>query len=179
MLSDITKPITLVQDTYIILVSVGFQQSLLLLAMEFLEERKSLFPIGASTISHLLLSDTDSLGPLFFNPNPNSPTPLFSSIIPSLHVPHHLLTEHYLLTSDPSILPFTTSTIAHLFDSTTEAVDDNVSHFLPNHIQLLKSPNIPKVVVIFPTGANVETIGFFMLGVKDSVLETRLDEPYI
>lgn len=153
-----------------------FQLSLLLLAMEFSEEWKSLFPIGASTVSNLLLhSDPDSLGPLFFNPNSNSPTPIFSSTIPSLHLPHNLLTERYLLTSDPSILPSTASTIAHLFDSTPELDDDNVSHFLHNRIQLLKCPNTPKAVVIFPTGANDETIGFFMLGVKDSLLETRLD----
>ncbi|WJX38341.1 hypothetical protein P8452_26013 [Trifolium repens] len=143
--------------------------------MEFSEEWKSLFPIGSSTVSPLLLSDPDSLGPLFFNPNPNSQTHLLSSTIPSLQLPHHLLTERYLLTSDPSILPSTASTIAPLFDSPDQLIDYNVSHFLYNRVQLLKCPDSPNVVVIFPTGVNDQNIGFFMLRVKDSALDTRLD----
>ncbi|GAU36390.1 hypothetical protein TSUD_151570 [Trifolium subterraneum] len=129
--------------------------------MEFSEEWKSLFPIGASTVSPLLLSNPDSLGPLFFNPNPNSQTHLVSSTIPSLQLPHHLLTERYLLTSDPSILPSTASTIAPLFDSPDQQIDYNVSHFLYNRIQLLKCPDSPNVVVIFPTGVNDQNVGSF------------------
>ncbi|CAK8566564.1 unnamed protein product [Lathyrus sativus] len=143
--------------------------------MEFSEEWKSIFPIGGSTVSPLLFSNPDSLGPVFFNPNPNSLTHLFSSTIPSLQLPHHLLTERYLVTSDPSILPSTASNIAPLFDSPHEVIDHNVSHFLYNRIQLLKCQGSPNVVVFFPTGGNDENIGFFMLRVKDSVLDTQLD----
>ncbi|CAL5203127.1 unnamed protein product [Lathyrus oleraceus] len=145
------------------------------MAMDFSEEWKSLFPIGGSTVSPLLFSNPDSLGPIFFNPNPNSLTHLFSSTIPSLQLPHHLLTERYLVTSDPSILPSTASNIAPLFDSPHEVIDHNVSHFLHNRIQLLKCRDSPNVVVFFPTGGNDENIGFFMLRVKDSMLDTRLD----
>ncbi|KAI5407473.1 hypothetical protein KIW84_053651, partial [Lathyrus oleraceus] len=117
------------------------------MAMDFSEEWKSLFPIGGSTVSPLLFSNPDSLGPIFFNPNPNSLTHLFSSTIPSLQLPHHLLTERYLVTSDPSILPSTASNIAPLFDSPHEVIDHNVSHFLHNRIQLLKCRDSPNVVV--------------------------------
>jgi hypothetical protein len=119
--------------------------------------------------------DPHSLGPIFFNLNPHSLTLPFSSIIPSLHLPHHLLTERCLLTPDPSILPTTASTIVPLFDSPIEVVDYDVSHFLYNRIQLLKCPDSPNIVVIFPTGVNDECVGFFMLRVKDSVLDTQLD----
>ncbi|XP_058733581.1 uncharacterized protein LOC131605215 [Vicia villosa] len=145
------------------------------MAREFSEEWKSLLPIGGSTVSPLLFSDPHSIGPIFFNPNPNLLTPLFSSTIPSLSLPHHLLTERYLVSSDPSILPSTASSIATLFDSPIEVIDHNVSHFLHNRINLLKCRDSPNVVILFPAGANDESIGFFMLRVKDSVLDTRLD----
>ncbi|XP_058730101.1 uncharacterized protein LOC131602110 [Vicia villosa] len=145
------------------------------MAREFSEEWKSLFPVGGSTVSPLLFSDPHSIGPIFFNPNPNSLTHLFSSTIPSLSLPHHLLTERYLVSSDPSILPSTASSIATLFDSPIQVIDHNVSQFLHNRIHLLKCRDSPNVVILFPTGANDESIGFFMLCVKDSLLETRLD----
>nr|XP_004495159.1 uncharacterized protein LOC101491542 [Cicer arietinum] len=152
--------------------------------MEFSEEWKSLFPISSATQSPLLLthSDSNSLGPLFFNPNPISLSLLYSSnsLFPPLHLPPHLLTNRFLSTSDPSILPSTASTVASLFHSPHQYNNNNnnttnVSHFLHNRIQLIQYPDSPNTLVFFPTGSNDEKIGFFMLGIKDSVLLTRFD----
>ncbi|XP_061357109.1 uncharacterized protein LOC133301492 [Gastrolobium bilobum] len=148
--------------------------------MEFSDEWKPFFPIGASTVSPLLLSDSESaemgLGPLLFNPDPHSLTLLFSStsLLPPLHLPPHLLPSRFLLSSDPSsVLPSTASSIASLFTSHHE--NDTGSYFLHTRIHLLKYPNCPNVVVFFPTGVNDEKVGFFMLHVKDSKLHIQLD----
>ncbi|KAL9296846.1 hypothetical protein ACSQ67_022742 [Phaseolus vulgaris] len=91
--------------------------------MELSEEWKSFFPVGSSTVAPLLLSNSPSLplGPLLFNPNPNSLSLLFSSpsLLPSLYCPPYLLPSRFLLSSHPpSILPSTASSIASLFSST-------------------------------------------------------------
>ncbi|KAK7345857.1 hypothetical protein VNO77_16470 [Canavalia gladiata] len=145
--------------------------------MEFSEEWKSFFPIGASTVSPLLQSHSDSLplGPLLFNPNPNpnSISLLFSSpsLYPPLHHPPHLLPSRFLHFS--SLLPSTASSVASLF--APQFQNDTASHFLRNRIHLLRYPHLPNVVVFFPTGPNDDKIGFFMLAVKDSRLHVQLD----
>ncbi|KAJ1385538.1 hypothetical protein SESBI_41603 [Sesbania bispinosa] len=143
--------------------------------MELSEEWKSLFPIGASTVSPLLLSDS-ALGPLIFNPKPHSLTLLFSStsLLPPLHLPPHLFPSRFLLSTEhSSILPSTASSVASLFGSHNE--NDSASYFLHNRIHILKYPDRPNVVVFFPTGTNDDKVGFFMLHVKDSELHIQLD----
>ncbi|KAK7272678.1 hypothetical protein RJT34_29425 [Clitoria ternatea] len=144
--------------------------------MEFSEEWKSIFPIGASTVSPLLSSSSPSLGPLLFKPNPHALTLLFSSpsLLPSLHLPPHLLPTRFLISSEPfSILPSTASSLSPL--SSSPLLNDAASHFLRNRFHLLHYPHLPNVLVFFPTGPNDEKIGFFLLGVKDSQLHVELD----
>ncbi|KAJ1407323.1 Tetratricopeptide-like helical domain superfamily [Sesbania bispinosa] len=140
------------------------------------EEWKSLFPIGASTVSPFLLSDS-ALGPLIFNPKPHSLTLLFSStsLLPPLHLPPHLFPSRFLFSTEkPSILPSTASSVASLFGSHHE--NDSASYFLHNRIHILKYPDRPNIVVFFPTGTNDDKVGFFMLHVKDSELHIQLDK---
>ncbi|XP_057422806.1 uncharacterized protein LOC130716820 [Lotus japonicus] len=144
--------------------------------MEFSEEWKTLFPIGASTVSPLLLSDSNATGPLFFNPIPHSLTFLLSSTspLPPLHLPPHLLPSRFLASSDPSsILPSSASSIASLFASDNE--NCNASFFLRNRVHLLRYPDRPNAVVLFPTGANDENIGFFMVYAEDSEVQFQVD----
>ena len=56
--------------------------------MDFSEEWKSIWPISSVFTPPLLISSKPSLGPLFFNPSPNTLTPLFSK--PSFSFPPHL-----------------------------------------------------------------------------------------
>ncbi|TKY52670.1 taf1c protein [Spatholobus suberectus] len=150
--------------------------------MELSEEWKSFFPIGASTVSPLLLSHSHShslpLGPLLFNPNPHTLSLLFSSpsLLPSLHLPPHLLPSRFLLSSHPpSILPSTASSVASLFAPPSPHQNDTASPFLRNRIHLLNYPHRPNAVVFFPTGANDDKLGFFMLALKDARLHVHLD----
>ncbi|XP_029130308.1 uncharacterized protein LOC109813936 [Cajanus cajan] len=140
--------------------------------MELSEEWKSFFPIAASTVSPLLQSHSHSLplGPLLFNPNPNPLSLLFSSLLPSLHLPPHLLPSRFLLTS--SLLPSTASSIASLF---SPHQNDAAPPFLRNRIHLLSYPHSPNVLVFFPTGPNDDKIAFFLLTVKDARLHVQLD----
>ncbi|OIW06836.1 hypothetical protein TanjilG_03731 [Lupinus angustifolius] len=144
--------------------------------MEFSEEWKSWFPIGAggSTVPLLLHSNPSKLGPLFFNPKPNSITQIISSLslIPSLHLPPHLLPSRFLVSSNPSsILPSTASSISQRFSQ-----NDTVSYFIHNRIQTLNYPNGSNVVLFFPTGDNDDQVGFVMVSVMGSKLRVVVDE---
>ncbi|MED6215714.1 hypothetical protein PIB30_000720 [Stylosanthes scabra] len=147
--------------------------------MEFSQEWRSFFPIGTpggSTVAPLLLSQptTTTLGPLKFNSNPNSLTPLFScsSFFPSpLHLPPILSTSRFL--SSQSLLPSTASSLSSFAQN--DAVPPSSSSFLTNRLHLLTYPHHKKAVVFFPTGPNDDKIGFFMLSVTDSKLQLHLD----
>ncbi|RDY07319.1 Protein SPIRRIG, partial [Mucuna pruriens] len=145
-------------------------------AMDLSEEWKSLFPIGASSVSPLLLSNSLPLGPLLFNPNPNpnSMNIVLSSpsLIPSIHLPPHLLPTRFLLSSNPpSILPSTASSVASLFTPQ----NDTASSFLRNRIHLLNYPDRPNAVLFFPTGPNDDKLAFFTLSLNNARLHIHLD----
>ena len=146
--------------------------------MELSEEWKSFFPVGSSTVAPLLLSNSPSLplGPLLFNPNPNSLSLLFSSpsLLPSLYCPPYLLPSRFLLSSHPpSILPSTASSIASLFSSTHQ--NDAAPPFLHNRLHLLTYPHCPYALLLFPAGSNDHKLAFFTLRFKDSRFHTQLD----
>ncbi|QCD88102.1 hypothetical protein DEO72_LG3g2642 [Vigna unguiculata] len=146
--------------------------------MELSEEWKSFFPVGSSTVAPLLLSNSPSLplGPLLFNPNPNSLSLLFSStsLLPSLHYAPYLLPSRFLLSSHPSsILPSTASSIASLFSSTHQ--NDAASPFLRNRLHLLTYPHRPYALILFPAGDNDHKLAFFTLRFEDSRFHTQLD----
>ncbi|KAK7270063.1 hypothetical protein RIF29_22948 [Crotalaria pallida] len=143
-------------------------------ALEFSHQWKSWFPIGpgGSTVPPLLHSNPSSLGPLFFNPNPDTLSLILSSLslIPSLHLPPHLLPSRFLLSS--SIPPSTASSFSHHF-----CQNDTASYFLHNRLQTLNYPNCPNVLLFFPTGPNDDQLGFFMLSVdNNSNVRRTLDE---
>ncbi|MED6108852.1 hypothetical protein PIB30_028052 [Stylosanthes scabra] len=147
--------------------------------MEFSQEWRSFFPIGmpgGSTITPLLLSQptTSTLGPLKFNSNPDSLTPLFSSssFFPSpLHLPPILSPSRFL--SAQSLLPSTASSLSSFAQN--DAVSPSSSSFLANRLHLLTYQHHKNAVVFFPTGPNDDKIGFFMLSVTDSKLQLHLD----
>ncbi|CAJ1947447.1 unnamed protein product [Sphenostylis stenocarpa] len=146
--------------------------------MELSEEWKSFLPVGSSTVSPLHLSNSPSLplGPLLFNPNPNSLSLLFSSpsLLPSLHLPPHLLPSRFLLSSHPpSILPSTASSVASLFSSPNQ--NDAASPFLRNRLHLLTYPHRPYALLFFPAGDNDHKLAFFTLRFKDSRFHIQLD----
>ncbi|KAI4313176.1 hypothetical protein L6164_026175 [Bauhinia variegata] len=141
----------------------------------FSEEWKSCFPISVSSAPPLLLSGTSAqpiLGPLFFNPKPESLTHLFSSpsLLPPLHPPSELSLTRFLVTSSPdsSVLLSTASSVASLFGSQYQ--NDG---FLYNRLEFLKYPDKNCVVVFFPTGVNSEKVGFLVLYVKGSDLRVH------
>ncbi|GLU10376.1 hypothetical protein SLE2022_271860 [Rubroshorea leprosula] len=111
--------------------------------MELSDEWKSQFPIRTSFKPPLLLSSS-SLGPLCFNPKPNTPPePLFSS--PSLFPPilnptPQLSLSRFLSTSS---LPLSTAhSIASLFGASSYHHDPAATSFLfHNRLRLLHCPD--------------------------------------
>ncbi|KAL1330570.1 hypothetical protein HN51_047813 [Arachis hypogaea] len=145
--------------------------------MEFSQEWRSFFPVGTpggSTVAPLLLSEptTTTLGPLKFNPNPNSLTPLFSSsslFSSLLHLPPILSPSRFL--SSHSLLPSTASSLSSFAQNDAASPS---SYFLTNRLHLLAYPDRKTAVVFFPTGLNDDKIGFFMLSVTNSKLQVHL-----
>ncbi|KAF5460106.1 hypothetical protein F2P56_020000, partial [Juglans regia] len=138
-----------------------------LLSMDCSSEWKSLFPATAVFNSPLLLSGPSSrqtLGPLVFNPKPQTLTHLFSSqsLLPhSLSPPPHLSLPKFLLTS--SIPPSTSSSVSSLVGHHAAHQNDAASHLLHNRLSFLQQPNSKSVIVFFPTGVNSEQVGFLVL----------------
>ncbi|KAG6672766.1 hypothetical protein I3842_16G075900 [Carya illinoinensis] len=136
--------------------------------MDYSSEWKSLFPVSVVFSPPLLLSGPSSreaLGPLFFNPKPQSLTHLFSSqsFLPhSLSPPPpHLSLPRFLLTS--SIPPSTPSSVSFHVEHHTTHQNDAASHLLHNRLSFLQQPNSKSVIVFFPTGDNSEQVGFLVL----------------
>ncbi|CAL1374174.1 unnamed protein product [Linum trigynum] len=151
--------------------------------MDFSEEWKSFFPIGSVFGAPLLLSSRatrDVLGPLCFNPDPDSSTLLFDSPAlspPVINPPSHLSFSRFLATSasahHDSYVPLSTvSCINSSFRPQSSGDDsDNAASWLArNRIQLLRSPQGNSVIVFFPSGSNFDQIGFLVLEVKEGSL---------
>ncbi|KAF8380140.1 hypothetical protein HHK36_027623 [Tetracentron sinense] len=144
--------------------------------MNFSEEWKSLWPISSVFSPPLLLSGPSAkpLGPLFFIPSPETLTLLFSfpsfsppfPFLPRLSLPRFLQT-----TKDTFILPSDSNSIAADFDSQS----GDTRPIINNNLQMLRCPN-NDVLVFFPTGENLDRVGFIVLSAKESNLEARVDK---
>ncbi|CAN1149322.1 hypothetical protein LINPERHAP2_LOCUS16957 [Linum perenne] len=137
--------------------------------MNFSEEWKSFFPIGSVYGAPLHLSSRDTksvLGPLCFNPTPNSLTTLFDSPSalspPLLNPPAQLSLPRFLLTSS-YVPPSTASSVSSSFKYFGDKQESASSWLSRNRIQLLNSPHGNSAFVFFPTGSNFDLIGFLML----------------
>ncbi|XP_062118084.1 uncharacterized protein LOC133831705 [Humulus lupulus] len=142
--------------------------------MDLSEEWKSLFPISAVFRSPLLLSSPSTkpiLGPLVFNPIPNTISCLFfsSSLLPPCHPFPQLSFPQFLLTSsfDSSLPPSTSSSIISVFGPNHHQTNV-ASNFLNNRLELLRCPGTNNLIIFFPTGENSDQIGFLLLQVKNS-----------
>ncbi|KAL9235778.1 hypothetical protein vseg_010514 [Gypsophila vaccaria] len=139
--------------------------------MQFSEEWKSLFPISLVHTPPLLVSDT-SLGPLFFNPVQETvntvltfPPQFCHLLLPPPHVSLPRFVENATLyDSGGAVLHTTSNGIASLFGP--QHYNDG-SCDLQNRLEPLRCPN-DWVLVFFPTGANLDSVGFAVLTVKDS-----------
>ncbi|KAF4354797.1 hypothetical protein F8388_018001 [Cannabis sativa] len=147
--------------------------------MELSEEWKSLFPISAVFKSPLLLSSPSIkpiLGPLVFNPIPNTISSLSfsSSLLPPSHPFPQLSFPQFLLTSsfDSFLPPSTSSSIVSVF-GTNHHQTNVTSNFLNNRLELLRCPGTNNLIIFFPTGENSDQIGFLLLQVKDSCFNVR------
>ncbi|GAB2270064.1 hypothetical protein Dimus_004977 [Dionaea muscipula] len=150
--------------------------------MEFSEEWKTLWPISSTLNPPILLrsnpSSTPSLGPLFFNPIPNTSTSLFSSpssLCPSVVPPPPSL-------SLPRFLQAATSPHAPVLQSTSTAIAPilGTNHFRDssafdhNRLEHLCCPN-NWIITFFPTGDNLDRVGFVVLAPSDSGFRVDLD----
>ncbi|KAF5751291.1 hypothetical protein HS088_TW02G00304 [Tripterygium wilfordii] len=145
--------------------------------MEWLAEE---FPIGTMASPPLLLCSEPRLGPLFFNPQCNTFARLFSSpsLAPPFLSPHppRLSLSRFLITTCPSILPSTASSIDSAFGPENDPVSSlPLSH---NRLQLLHF-NGDGVVAFFPTGDNLDQIGFLLLSVKDGNLGVDAENEFV
>ncbi|XP_044478080.1 uncharacterized protein LOC123205217 [Mangifera indica] len=129
--------------------------------MDFSDEWKSQFPVGKVCTPPLLISGraaSSILGPLFFNPNPESLTLLFSSpsLFPPLLSPLPQLSLPSFLSSSPQ--------------------NEAVSALSHNRLQFLHCPFNGSVIVFFSTGYNHDQIGFLVVLVKESGFDVFRDE---
>ncbi|XP_050230105.1 uncharacterized protein LOC126679182 isoform X1 [Mercurialis annua] len=140
--------------------------------MDLSEDWKSGFPIGIVFDPPLLLSD--SAGPLFFNPNPNSLTQLFNSPLfpPILNPPPNLSLSRFIATSTAHDAPIPDSTASAIASVFGPQFHDEIAETLlgHNHLQFLKIPLQNDVLVFFSTGLNHDQVGFLLLSVKDGSL---------
>ncbi|KAF7811011.1 WD repeat and FYVE domain-containing protein 3 [Senna tora] len=147
--------------------------------MDFSEDWKSYFATGTSSAAPIISGSSARavLGPLAFNPIPQTLTHLFSSsflLPPPLPLPR-LSPSRFLVTSSSAspVLPSTATSIAPPSGSAFQ--NDLVSAFRYNRLELLKYPDANSVVLFFPTGVNSEQVGFLLLNVDGSDLRVQLD----
>ncbi|KAK0577790.1 hypothetical protein LWI29_000128 [Acer saccharum] len=144
--------------------------------MEFTDEWKSQFPVGKVFTPPLLLSGPSTrsiLGPLCFNPKPQTLTLLFSS--PSLFHPIQSPPQFSLSSflSSSSLPLSTSSSIASQFGPQHHN-DTFVDSY--NCLQLLHCPNTNNVIAFFSAGYNHDQLGFLLFSFKDSGFTVLTDE---
>ncbi|GMP55195.1 hypothetical protein CsSME_00020082 [Camellia sinensis var. sinensis] len=152
--------------------------------MNLSEEWKSMWPISSVFSSPLLLlsggayssPSKSQLGPLLFNPSPQTLTLLFSSpsLSPLLPPPFPSLSLPRFLSTTPSsshpfsLLPSTASSLS------SSLLPLPLLHppplFLHNRLISLRLPSSSSSLLFFPTGHNSDQVGFLMLSVKNSNL---------
>ncbi|KAI3784987.1 hypothetical protein L1987_44095 [Smallanthus sonchifolius] len=137
------------------------------------EEWKSLWPISSVHLPPLLLSPTtiDNIGPLIFNPSPQSQTHhhIFTppSISPQIPPYPTLSVSRFLHKSSSSILPSTVTSISPQLSSFLSNPEQFLAH---NSLQLLRCPGTDSTLAFFPAGSNSNQVGFVVLSVGDSRL---------
>ncbi|GMH16106.1 hypothetical protein Nepgr_017947 [Nepenthes gracilis] len=149
--------------------------------MDLSEDWKSLWPISSVHSPPLLLSNPPSstlFGPLFFNPIPNTTTPLLtspSSLSPPILTPPPSLSLARFLqtTTSPhsSILPSTSSAISSAFGMHYLRDFTSYNH---NRVEILRCPN-NRILIFFTTGDNLDRVGFIALSVRDTNFVVHLD----
>ncbi|XP_056170638.1 uncharacterized protein LOC115690233 [Syzygium oleosum] len=148
--------------------------------MDFNQEWKSKFPINTVFKSPLLVADPSALksqlGPLIFNPKPDSRAELLSSpslVSPPVIPPLPRLSLSRFISTSSSAPPSASSKIEGLFgpDQT-----DAASGFAHNRLQFLCCPDTSKVIVFFPTGANSDQVGFLNLSEEDGKFKVNIGE---
>ncbi|XP_061956992.1 uncharacterized protein LOC133678625 isoform X2 [Populus nigra] len=151
--------------------------------IEFSQEWKSGFPIDTVSKAPLLLSKQASeslIGPLIFNPIPESLAHLFTSPAlspPLLNPPPHLSLTRFISTSTLADSPLPLSTASSIaFSFGPQDLHFSSPLLAYNRLQFLKCPHDDTVVVFFSTGTNLDRIGFLLLSVKDKSLVATGDQ---
>ncbi|KAL3574934.1 hypothetical protein D5086_023035 [Populus alba] len=151
--------------------------------IEFSQEWKSGFPIDTVSKAPLLLSKQASeslIGPLIFNPIPESLAHLFTSPAlspPLLNPPPHLSLTRFISTSTLADSPLPLSTASSIaFSFGPQDLHFSSPLLAYNRLQFLKCPHDDTVVVFFSTGTNLDRVGFLLLSVKDKSLVATGDQ---
>ncbi|KAJ6672720.1 TATA BOX-BINDING PROTEIN ASSOCIATED FACTOR RNA polymerase I SUBUNIT C [Salix viminalis] len=151
--------------------------------IEFSQEWKSGFPIDTVFKAPLLLSKGTSesfIGPLIFNPIPESLAHLFTSPAlspPILNPPPHLSLTRFISTSTLPDAPLPLSTASSIaFSFGPQDLHFSSPLLAYNRLQFLKCPRDDTVVVFFTTGTNLDRVGFLLLSVKDKSLVATGDQ---
>ncbi|GAB4850607.1 hypothetical protein Ancab_029916 [Ancistrocladus abbreviatus] len=153
--------------------------------MEFSEDWKSLWPISSVLTPPLLLRQPSTssspssalLGPLFFNPIPDTVTTLLASPSlspPILAPPPSVSLPRFLQTTTAPfspILPSASSAIASEFSADPTRDCSAYNH---NRLELLLCPN-NRILAFFPTGENLDRVGSLVLSCRDSCSRVCLD----
>ncbi|KAK1409884.1 hypothetical protein QVD17_36413 [Tagetes erecta] len=142
------------------------------------DEWKSLWPISSVHSPPLLLPQDDlkKIGPLIFKPSPQLQTHhhIFTSSSISSHIPPYplLSLSRFVQKSSSSILPFTTTSITSQLSSFLSNPEQFLAH---NYLQLLRCPGTDSTLAFFPTGSNLDQVGFVVLSVGASRLTATGD----
>ncbi|KAJ6881687.1 hypothetical protein NC651_028323 [Populus alba x Populus x berolinensis] len=151
--------------------------------LSFSQEWKSGFPIDTVSKAPLLLSKQASeslIGPLIFNPIPESLAHLFTSPAlspPLLNPPPHLSLTRFISTSTLADSPIPLSTASSIaFSFGPQDLHFSSPLLAYNRLQFLKCPHDDTVVVFFSTGTNLDRVGFLLLSVKDKSLVATGDQ---
>ncbi|KAG5233834.1 TATA box-binding protein-associated factor RNA polymerase [Salix suchowensis] len=151
--------------------------------IEFSQEWKSGFPIDTVFKAPLLLSKGTSesfIGPLIFNPIPESLAHLFTSPAlspPLLNPPPHLSLTRFISTSTLADAPLPLSTASSIaFSFGPQDLHFSSPLLAYNRLQFLKCPHDDTVVVFLTTGTNLDRVGFLLLSVKDKSLVATGDQ---
>ncbi|OVA18929.1 hypothetical protein BVC80_8935g30 [Macleaya cordata] len=155
--------------------------------MDFSEDWKSYLPISSVHSPPLLLSGPSSkpiLGPLLFNPSPQTLTTLFSSPSLRFQIPppstfslYKSLSTLTRPTKDPFIPPSVISSIGatEFNKASSQSDDDETDPISNNNLQFLRCPNTD-ILIFFPTGENSERVGFVKLALKNPKPEITVDK---
>ncbi|KAK4797845.1 hypothetical protein SAY86_030171 [Trapa natans] len=130
--------------------------------MDVLQEFRSQFPILSAFRTPPLISQNPSLGPLHFDPVPDSIKPILSS--PTLIIPQSFppqLSLPRFIETTAAVPRSAAKSISSLFGPQMDGVASTA--FSHNRLQLLRCPSTGLVAALFPTGENSDQLGFVTL----------------